>query len=444
MYSFNSRVLRGITAGLLLAIAACSDEPMEPMRDNGLGPSFGVGDQITVTNTSGGTGVGSLRWALSQMQGGEVIRFDPSLAGQTIVLDTTIVAIGKPFTIEGPANGGITISGGGKGRVMHLDPGLQTDSIVLRNLTIADGNTGATGAAAGILQSGYTSAKIRIENSTLTGHVAGYDPVMNALTVMLVNTTVSGNTVLSSASPGPAVYARDLVLENSTIAHNTGAGIGGPTVMRNSILSDNTANNCYSGAIIITHEGGNVSDDSSCGTVFDLTIGNPVLGPLADNGGPSKTHALLVGSVAINNGSSCTVAMDQRYAPRDSVCDNGAYEFIDFTTVNLAAAASATADNKGWAVLSGSVQCSRNETFDLHVTLQQIQRSGRGTVDIHAVSTTPITCTTSPLPWSVALVSTDGPFNPGDATATVMTMNARQWVTPASITRSVKIAKARR
>jgi hypothetical protein len=442
MYSFNSRALRGITAGLLLAIAACSDEPTEPMRDSGLAPSFGVGDVLTVTNTSGGMDIGSLRWVMSQIQGGEIIRFDPSLAGQTIVLDTTITTTNsKTFTIEGPADRGITISGGGKVRLFDVSLSHSTDTIVFRNLTLANGNDGPTGFAAGILGRGLTTAVVRLENSTLTGHTAGTTPAMSGLTTILINSTVSGNTQLGTTT-GPVFYSWFAQLVNSTIAHNTGAGIGGVTVMRNSIISDNTANNCYSGPVIITHEGGNVSDDSSCGTVFDLTIGDPVLGPLADNGGPSKTHALLAGSPAINSGSNCTVTTDQRYAPRDSACDIGAYEFIDFTTVNLAAAASATADNKGWAVLSGSVQCSRNETFDLHVTLQQLQK--KGTVDIHAVSTTPITCTTSPLPWSVALVSTDGPFENGVATATVMTLNTRKWVTPASITQSVKVVKARK
>ena len=444
MYSFNSRAVRGIMTGLLLALAACSDEPTEPIRDSGLAPSFGVGDVLTVTNTSGGTGIGSLRWVLSQIQGGEVIRFDPSLAGQTIALDTTLVITGKPVTIEGPANGGITISGGGKMRVMHLDPGLQTDSIVLRNLTIANGSAPATSGAAGILQSGYFSAKIIIENSTLTGHVAGTDAVMNGLTVVMRNSTASGNTNLNSTSNSPTVFARKLTLINSTIAHNTGGGVGTEVVMRNSIVTDNTKDNCTSGPIVVTHEGGNISDDGTCGTVFDLTIGDPVLGPLADNGGPTMTHALLVGSPAINNGSSCSVAMDQRYAPRDSVCDIGAYEFIDFTTVNLAVASTVSADKNGWAVLNGSVQCSRNETFELHVTVQQYQRTVRDSVDVHAVAVAPITCTTTPLPYSVALVSTDGPFQSGDATATVMTMNARKWVTPASVTQPVRVVRIRK
>jgi hypothetical protein len=169
-----------------------------------------------------------------------------------------------------------------------------------------------------------------------------------------------------------------------------------------------------------------------------------VLGPLADNGGPSMTHALLAGSPAINNATNCSVTVDQRYAPRDASCDIGAFEFVDFTTVNLTASASATFDKNGWAWLTGSVQCSRNETFDLNVTLQQIQRVANGTKDVHAHASTPIACTTTPQPWSIALVSTDGPFAAGSGSASVATFNTRKWVTPASIAGTVKLVKARK
>lgn len=445
MYGFNSRALRGIMGGLLLALAACADEPTAPLTLLEPVAALAVGDVLMVTNTSGSDDIGSLRWVLGQIEGGEVIRFDPALAGQTIVLDTTIVIYGKPFTLEGPADGGITISGGGRVRVMDLDPGLPSDQIVLRNLTIANGNAGATGYAGGITVRGYTSAQVRLENSTLTGHVAGSNPAMHGINTVLVNSTVSGNTDLSPTAGGPTLYSTDIVLENSTIAHNTGGGVGGVLTMRNSLVSNNTGDNCTSGPVVVTAEEGNISDDSSCGTVFDLTIADPVLGPLADNGGPAMTHALLAGSPAINAGTNCTVGVDQRYAPRDAQCDLGAFEFVDFTTVALTVASSASIDKNGWAVLSGSVQCSRNETFELHVVLQQLQKSGRGEeFDNHAVSTTPITCMTSPLPWSVALVSTDAPFVNGSATATVTTMNTRQWVTPAAVTQTVKVVRTRR
>lgn len=444
MYSFNARAVRGLMGGLMLALTACADEPTEPRFFQDLKPSFGVGDVLMVTNTSGGTGIGSLRWVMSQIQGGEIIRFDPSLAGQTIVLDTTITTMAKTFTIEGPADRGITISGGGKVRVFDVSLGLASDTIVLRNLTVANGNDGPTGFAAGILGRGLVTAVVRLENSTLTGHTAGTSPAMSGLTTILINSTVSGNTQLA-ATPGPVFSSRFAQLVNSTIAHNTGQGVGGgPVTMRNSIISNNTDNNCVN-ELLVTPEESNISDDGSCGTVFEFTIADPVLAPLADNGGPSLTHALLAGSPAINSATNCSVTVDQRYAPRDASCDIGAYEFIDFTTVGLTVGSTATFDKNGWAVLTGSVQCSRNETFDLHVTLQQFQKNGRGQpTDIHAVSTTPITCTTDARPWSVAFAPTDGPFENGDATATVGTINTRKWVTPAAVTQPVKLVRARK
>ena len=56
---------------------------------------------------------------------------------------------------------------------------------------------------------------------------------------------------------------------------------------------------------------------------------DPLLQPLADNGGPAFTHALGIGSPAIGAGS-CLVAADERGAPRPgigkSTCDSGAFE----------------------------------------------------------------------------------------------------------------------
>ena len=110
MLSFVSRAGRVPLALTLAALAACADEPSAPNLLP-VGPNLNLGDVITVTNTSGGTGVGSLRWAVAQTSGGETIRFDPAIAGSTIVVDSTVV-IAYPITIEGPQDKGITISGG--------------------------------------------------------------------------------------------------------------------------------------------------------------------------------------------------------------------------------------------------------------------------------------------------------------------------------------------
>jgi hypothetical protein len=56
-------------------------------------------------------------------------------------------------------------------------------------------------------------------------------------------------------------------------------------------------------------------------------MGDPMLGPLSDNGGPTQTMALLPGSPAIDAGTSCT-ATDQRGVtrPQGAACEIGAYE----------------------------------------------------------------------------------------------------------------------
>jgi hypothetical protein len=67
---------------------------------------------------------------------------------------------------------------------------------------------------------------------------------------------------------------------------------------------------------------------------FDLlgTVGaplGPLLGPLAHNGGPTMTYALLKGSLAIDHGDNSGVpATDQRGQPRikNRVVDIGAFE----------------------------------------------------------------------------------------------------------------------
>jgi hypothetical protein len=60
----------------------------------------------------------------------------------------------------------------------------------------------------------------------------------------------------------------------------------------------------------------------------DQIVVDALLGPLADNGGPTETQALLPGSPAIDTADNAVCpATDQRGVPRDATCDVGAYEF---------------------------------------------------------------------------------------------------------------------
>jgi hypothetical protein len=424
----------------LAALSACRDQRdlFEPPPD--LTPQAAVGDVFTVTNTND-AGVGSLRWALGFTTGGEIIRFDPALAGQTITVDSPLV-LTRSVTIEGPPGEGIVISGGGRVRVFRL---LHTGIATLRNLAITGGKAPANESGGAMHGTGNTV----LENSAVYGNEADAVAAILGGPLKLVNSTISGNTSIQGPpGAGVAVLSIDrLELINSTVAHNSHGGIGGGDllIMRNSIVSNNGAGLNCGGFGARTFEGKNLSDDDSCGGPTGSLIGNPLLAPLADNGGPTRTHALSVGSPAINAGTDCTVAVDQRGVARDAQCDLGAFEFIDFTTVALTIDASAPVKrSNGWAVVTGTVKCSRNETFDLIVELEQTQKAGQTTTVVRAAGTTPIACGTTLKPWSASLAPSNGSFAIGSATADARTANTEGWVTPAAASRSVKLFQGRK
>ena len=115
------------------------------------------------------------------------------------------------------------------------------------------------------------------------------------------------------------------------------ATFGAPVdvTIQNSIVAGNGLYGCQveGGAnAVLTSLGNNVFGDDSCGAAAgDQTFTDPVLGPLADNGGPTLTHALLAGSPAIDaaDAASCS-ATDQRGVarPQGAGCDVGAFELV--------------------------------------------------------------------------------------------------------------------
>ncbi len=87
--------------------------------------------------------------------------------------------------------------------------------------------------------------------------------------------------------------------------------------------------NSCSGYFDVTDGGGNLrwpATDSTC--VGDY--GDPRLGPLAENGGPTLTMAIPLGSAAIRLAMANCPAIDQRGMSRalsPGRCDAGAYEW---------------------------------------------------------------------------------------------------------------------
>jgi hypothetical protein len=110
----------------------------------------------------------------------------------------------------------------------------------------------------------------------------------------------------------------------------------------NTIVSGvSPALNCGANQLpVMTSLGHNLDSGTGCGVTGagDLSGVNPLLGPLASNGGPTQTMALLSGSPAIDAGDDgACPSNDQRGVtrPQGSHCDIGAYERVQLFLIHV-------------------------------------------------------------------------------------------------------------
>jgi predicted outer membrane repeat protein len=217
---------------------------------------------------------------------------------------------------------GCTISGNATN---ELGGGINAGTATLTTTTVS-GNSAATGGGL------FVTGTAMLTRSTVSDNKAGGDGGgLYAFTATLSNSTFAGNT----AYTGGGVFASTATLVNCTVAENlahTGGGLyraggGASFALKNTIVALNLIDFNGSGPDLsgdFTSQGHNLIGDGSGGIGFtDGTNGDfvgssanpidPKLGPLANNGGPTKTMALLAGSPAIDHGDNAGIpATDQR------------------------------------------------------------------------------------------------------------------------------------
>ncbi len=237
-----------------------------------------------------------------------------------------------------------TISGnkGGGVRMQDFESTLTLiDSTVRDNEVHGLGSFRADGAGASIVGlftiSGSTFSGNRIVNGGFGGTGDGAGLYMEGRGT-ITNSTFSGNVNGGQYGRGGAIAGSgDLTVANATFVNNftsTGEGdninFSGLLTLGHSIFADG---DCVVGSLVSNEI--NIDRGSRCASAHDMINTSAKLGPLADNGGPTLTHAPGVGSPAIDGGSESNCpATDQRgfRRPRDgnvdgySACDIGAVE----------------------------------------------------------------------------------------------------------------------
>jgi len=184
-----------------------------------------------------------------------------------------------------------------------------------------------------------SQGRFTIISSTISGNTAFYQgggilsDDYSTIIGSIIDSEFSGNTATTSNGGGIYQHSDVMTLTHVTISGNYTGGletrINSFVTMTNSIIANNTGTDCIS-AGTFTDNGFNLVEDGTCISAGTSISGDPKLGPLADNGGDTLTHALLAGSPAINHIplGVCTLTVDQRgfIRPFGSGCDIGAVE----------------------------------------------------------------------------------------------------------------------
>lgn len=323
-------------------------------------------NDFVVTATSD-SGEGSLRQAVlnaNAIAGADTITFAGSTftdtTPDTITLTTGVMDITTDVTLVGPGPKLLSISGNNASRILSLTAGIQRIS----GITFTGGNDTANGGGGGGGAISAAGGSVSIINCAFVSNVSavGGGAIINYYNLSVTGSSFSGNSgpwggAIANATDG-SFALESTVVTNSTFSGNSGTQGGGGIYNSNGLLTLKnctiTGNNSPVGSGILTYgdlytrtDAGNtliagntgsadVSRAGTSGTAF-LSLGgnligntgtitdftatgdqvgtsaspiNPNVGPLADNGGATLTHALLPGSPALNGGLVANIPAD--------------------------------------------------------------------------------------------------------------------------------------
>jgi hypothetical protein len=308
------------------------------------------------------------------------------------------LSISSNTSIDGTGQS-VTLDGQGSVQVLSVKVGV---TLWLNNLTIANGSQRG-GLGGGI----FSEGTLIVANSTFSGNSAsgggsGGGISMLGGTLIVTNSTFSGNSasgggLFGGLGGGIFMDGGTLIVTNSTFSGNSASGGGGihytgNATLENTILTGNSGRDCGER---VTDGGYNLDDDGSCGFTSSTSFSdnkNANLGSLSNNGGPTKTIALVSGSAAIGvipagtNGCATSIAIDQRGVARpgsvNGNCSMGAYEYVPAANATITDCSSdsqlQTAMRTGGRIVftcSGDIKVTRSLSIASNTTIDATGQS---------------------------------------------------------------------
>jgi hypothetical protein len=295
------------------------------------GQNVAIGD-LTITS-AGGRGISSSSVNNNVLLARSVVR---DISGTSV--GAGINSLGSLAVVDSTISGNSTTGGSGSG--VSFSGSLNQTATFERVLFANNHENGPTGDGGGL--SINSSGTANLTNVTFTGNTANADgggiKINGSGTTTFNGVTISSNFADNDADgsgDGGGIATNGTVkvsVANTILALNTDKSGGAPDCRT------------QSGIAPVTRLGyellGNPTGCTFGGTgdsATGLIGGNPLLGPLAANGGPNQTLALLTGSPAIDTGNPATPgsggsacpATDQRGVARGGTagrCDLGAFE----------------------------------------------------------------------------------------------------------------------
>jgi hypothetical protein len=316
------------------------------------------------------------------------------------------------------------------------------------------GGSGGSGGLVGGLSTGGSANDFESDNLTLSGNASGAGGAGGAGGTG-PNQSTGGNGAIGGGPGGMLVSGGNALITHATIASNQpgagGAGgsggtgtthtagtagasgavggfraVGGNTNFRNTIIANNGASQC---AGSLFNDGGhNLSFPEPPVVTCPASLhANPLLGPLADNGGGKPTRSLGAGSPAIDavpaSDPNC-LETDARniFRPRGAGCDVGAFESARPLVTTGASSAITTTSAKVAGLVNPN---SRPTTYRFaygktaaYGSLTASVSAGSGTTAVPAVATLTGLAPNTLYHYRVVATNGDGTVNGADKTFT--------------------------